>query len=262
MRSTLDYDELEDEEQEQETRDFTLGAPALLGIFFVIAIACAMFFGWGYSSSHNIHLPGLHPAPSAPEPMASEPKAAPEQQQPALSTDSSDQASAANSVTVPDAPAPTKPAPGVTASQGSDVAQPSAHSNDTPQTSRASSATAPVTEKPSRSAAAAAATAAAIPQPARSAAPSANVAAANPPATAAAVAGAGVMIQVAAVAHPADAQKMVAALHAHGFSAVARTLPTDHFLHVQVGPLASRDAARIMRGRLIEAGYPNAYIRP
>ena len=64
-----------------------------------------------------------------------------------------------------------------------------------------------------------------------------------------------VMVQIAAVVHANDAEALAAALRHDGYNAVVRTAPQDHFLHVQIGPFPTRDAARAMRARLQAAGY-------
>lgn len=65
MRPLLDRDPLgnhdllgEGESPSDLPGDLVLGAPALLGIFFALALLCAVFFGFGYSSGHGLHLPG------------------------------------------------------------------------------------------------------------------------------------------------------------------------------------------------------------
>ena len=63
------------------------------------------------------------------------------------------------------------------------------------------------------------------------------------------------MVQIAAVVHAPDAEALAAALRHDGYNAVVRTEPQDHFLHVQIGPYPTREAARAMRARLQAAGY-------
>ena len=52
MRRAVDrgHDLLGEEEPQD---DLVLGAPALLGIFFAVAVICAVCFGFGYSSGHG-----------------------------------------------------------------------------------------------------------------------------------------------------------------------------------------------------------------
>ena len=44
--------------EENEQHDLVLGAPALLGIFFAVAVVCAVCFGFGYSQGHGWRIPG------------------------------------------------------------------------------------------------------------------------------------------------------------------------------------------------------------
>lgn len=76
------------------------------------------------------------------------------------------------------------------------------------------------------------------------------------------VAGQGtIMVQIAAVAHPEDADVLVGALHKRGYAVTARRDPTDGLLHVQVGPFANRNDAYAMRQKLLNDGY-NAIVQP
>jgi DedD protein len=69
------------------------------------------------------------------------------------------------------------------------------------------------------------------------------------------------MVQIAAVSHQEDADVLVSALKSHGFSVTVRNEAQDKLLHVQVGPFASRDQAKAMRQKLLDAGY-NAILKP
>ena len=68
------------------------------------------------------------------------------------------------------------------------------------------------------------------------------------------------MVQIAAVSRPQDANALASALRKAGFDATVRSQSQDKLLHVQVGPFASRDEAKAMRQKLVDAGY-NAFIR-
>ncbi len=63
------------------------------------------------------------------------------------------------------------------------------------------------------------------------------------------------MVQIAAVVHAPDAEALASALRRDGYNAVVRTEPQDHFLHVQIGPYSTREAARAMRAHLQALGY-------
>lgn len=43
-------------DEEQPAHELVLGAPALLGIFVAVSLVCAVCFGFGYSSGHNLHV--------------------------------------------------------------------------------------------------------------------------------------------------------------------------------------------------------------
>ena len=69
------------------------------------------------------------------------------------------------------------------------------------------------------------------------------------------------MVQVAAVSHDEDAQVLVSSLRKRGYNVSVRHEQQDTLSHVQVGPFASRDAAKAMRQKLLDDGY-NAIVKP
>jgi DedD protein len=71
----------------------------------------------------------------------------------------------------------------------------------------------------------------------------------------------GIMVQIAAVSHPEDADVLVGALRKRGYAVSARRDPADGLLHVQVGPFANRNDAVAMRQKLLNDGY-NAIVEP
>jgi cell division septation protein DedD len=71
---------------------------------------------------------------------------------------------------------------------------------------------------------------------------------------------AGTMVQIAAIANPADADVLVRALQEHGFSPSEHRYPTDSFIHIQVGPFANRADAIAMKQKLLSDGY-NAILK-
>ena len=89
---------------------------------------------------------------------------------------------------------------------------------------------------------------------ANGAAPAKPVSATFPPPAAS------IMVQIAAVSRPEDANVLVAALKGLGYSASARSEPADKLFHVQVGPFATRDEAMAMRAKLVSDGY-NAILK-
>lgn len=71
---------------------------------------------------------------------------------------------------------------------------------------------------------------------------------------------ASIMVQIATVAHPEDAEVLVGALRKRGYAVSSRRDPLDGMLHVEVGPFASRSEALTMRQRLLNDGY-NAVVQ-
>lgn len=69
------------------------------------------------------------------------------------------------------------------------------------------------------------------------------------------------MVQIAAVSHPEDAEVLVNALRKHGYAVVARRDPTDSLIHVRIGPFNTRDEANRWRLKLLNDGY-NAIVQP
>lgn len=69
-----------------------------------------------------------------------------------------------------------------------------------------------------------------------------------------------IMVQIATVAHPEDAEVLVGALRKRGYAVSSRRDPLDGMLHVEVGPFASRSEALAMRQRLLNDGY-NAVVQ-
>ena len=69
------------------------------------------------------------------------------------------------------------------------------------------------------------------------------------------------MVQIAAVTRSEDANALASALRQRGYTVAVRSEPQDKLLHVQVGPFATRDAAKAMRAKLMADGY-NAILKP
>lgn len=204
--------------------ELTLSTAAIFGIFFGLVALCAVFFGFGYSlGSHKS--PTVLPADTATgsSPSANFSSFKPAAGQPAGST--------------PPRPTPVQAATDTFASSRDDSASESAPPP------------APIVRTPAA-------------QPVPVATPRQTAPATQPPAPiAATVASAGLFVQVAAisVSHPDDATLMVNALRAKGYA--ANTHPAaDNFIHVLIGPIATRPAAEAMLKRLSADGY-TAYIK-
>jgi cell division septation protein DedD len=65
----------------------------------------------------------------------------------------------------------------------------------------------------------------------------------------------GFYVQVAAVSHQQEADKLAGTLHAEGYLVSSRTTPQDTLFHVQIGPYATRKDADLIRQKLIGEGY-------
>jgi len=230
-------DEIDDDYQASGEREINLNAATILGIFFLLALICGVFFAFGYNLGRK----------SAPSPTAETLVSAPSQ------------------VVVSTAP---KPAPGSRAATAPEVrpdtviANPSVSAADTPSEQVAQPA-----EPPRQSAAATTSQSIAIPiapklepaAPRRAAAatpvtlsPVARPAALPPPAT--------FMVQIAAVSHQEDADVLQTALERRGYHITIVHVPQDKLQHVQVGPFATRKDAEDMRQRLLNDGY-NAIVK-
>jgi cell division septation protein DedD len=207
-------------------REISLGAPAILGIFFALALICAGFFGFGYTM-------GRKSAQSAIADTA------------AANADTSSNGSA-------------KPAAGSLASQPSEpAAQPAADNSAAPvvvQTEPASSAptTPPATQK--NAATAADGMIVGDKPPTTNQQPATNN---QPPA----IAPSGtIMVQIAAVSSQDVADILLASLQKKGYSVSVRHEPQDKLLHVQIGPFATRKDAEAMQQRVLADGF-NAIVK-
>lgn len=227
------YDEQEDT-REPDT-EITLGLKSILGIFFGLALICGVFFGFGYSLGRG------HSA----TPFASLPPAA----QPAATTAPPSvktvvEGNAYNYIAGPGGP--TRMPAGATL-----PAKPSASAAVVTQDSESTQpALVPATQ------------AEPVPAGTTLSGPSTpKVAAVSYPAQPSAVSSpANIMVQIAAVSRPDDANVLVAALRKLGYDAFAHAEQGDNLLHIQVGPFSTRDQAEAMRARLLSEGY-NAILK-
>lgn len=221
----------------EDDREITLGTRSLLGIFFGLVLICGIFFGLGYSVG-RVSARGIGPAtPDATAPAApslSKPSPQEAVAQPAAATQPATDGTTAI--------VPAEDAPGATAT------------GTTPPTAvpAATPATAPATATPA--ATVFPANPGTTPTASPTVVPAVQKTVVAPPTSGA------LMVQVAAVSIPQDADILVAALRQHGYSAVVRHEPEDQLLHIQMGPFATRAQAQEMRGRLLADGY-NAVIR-
>jgi len=204
-------------------REISLGAPAILGIFFALVLVCAVFFGFGYTM-------GRKSAQAANVDTA------------AANADTSSNGSA-------------KPAAGSLASQP--AAQPAADSSAAPvvvqpEPASGASATQPT---PSKNAATAADGMIVGDQPPARNAQSASTN--QPPA----ISPSGtIMVQIAAVSSQDVADILLASLRKKGYSVSVRHEPQDKLLHIQIGPFANRKDAEAMQQRILADGF-NAIVK-
>jgi cell division septation protein DedD len=227
-------------DQRSDDREISLGTGTILGIFFALALLCAIFFGFGYSMGRKSAQTSTVAAEtgtgtssgifSAFKPSAGNPVS-----QPAAST--------------------RKEAPAVDSQASSDADAPA--SSDT-ASEDATPPTKPVATAPR-----------AVPQPAPAEVPAAasvrqstksEATPAPAPAMPAITPNGTAMVQVAAVSHQEDADVLLSALKKKGYAVFIRQEPQDHLLHVQIGPFATRKDADTMRQHLLSDGY-NAIVK-
>jgi DedD protein len=203
-------------------REISLGTSTVLGIFFALALICAVFFGFGYSMGRRSAQP---PAGTA------------------------ETVTAANSSSSSAKPTPgslaspaTSPVKGDAADNTPDNATADAQPDAPPATQPDIQAAQP--EKP-----------AIRPAPiVRVSAPAAAYVAATTPGAATS------MVQVAAVSHQEDADVLLSALKKRGYTVAIHQEPQDKLLHVQLGPFPTKKDADTMRQRLLADGY-NAIVK-
>ncbi|MGB0064712.1 MAG: SPOR domain-containing protein [Terracidiphilus sp.] len=233
----------DDEEEEPEAakprrdREVTLGAGAVLGLFFALAIVCVLCFGWGYSVGHRspamppTKTASLTPAPdqeplqgsdTIPKPSAAETPAAPQ-------TDASSATPAAATPAAVDSANASSPsqvasglAPGASAGINTAEVQPAL-----PGTGSPAQAAQPVAASNLHSA---------LPNQLQ------------------------LMVQIAAVRNTDDANVLEAALRKRGYAVTAARDPADGLIHVRVGPFSSQDEAIRWRDKLLGDGY-NAQVQ-
>jgi DedD protein len=228
-RYEVDNDVRDFHDTREQDREISLGTTTILGIFFVLALLCAVFFGFGYSLGRR----SAHPTPLADEPVAA-------------SSENAAAKPAPGSLVNQTAAVSSKPPAGagqssVPASDASDVA-----TDQSPQIPAPAPVKAVLTSSP--------------PAPhAETIAKPSPKAPAIVPAVAATPAGVA-LVQVAAVSHQEDADVLVTALKRRGYNVTVRHEPQDKLLHVQIGPFATKKEADAMRQHLQTDGY-NAIVK-
>jgi len=235
MSRYLDQDELPRRAvREEPEREISLSTGTVLALFFVLALICAVFFGFGFSM-------GKKSAQSTAAELAASRAASHASQTPdADDTPATD--------TQPETPEPAKQSPAVVASTPAPAHKPSAIAKLAPAATAPEDG-APVADKPAVTKPAPVAAKPATPTPAPTVASTA--APTQAPGT--------TIVQIAAISHAEDAAMLVAALKRKGYAVTSHTYP-DKLVHIQVGPYANKKDAEAMRQRLIADGY-NAILK-
>lgn len=222
---------IDDEDIPRHERELTLSTGSILAIFLGLVVICGAFFGFGYNMGRK----------SAPTPLNMSEVAA-ESTLPTASPAASKPAAGSPMDSFAPVPAPTpvpKPArrPPVVAPSPESTTDPAETTPKVTPAKPTAPLPAPIVREPS---------------PVAPTALSPSATASTP--------GGSYMVQVAAVSHQEDAQLLVGALRARGYSVSARNTGADSFIHVQVGPFHDKKEADAMRQRLLTDGY-NAIVK-
>ncbi len=232
-----------------EDTEITLGVGKLLGLFFLLAAICGIFFSIGYS---------LGKSSGREQALNDQPAAAVSADSTANTSNGGDNKPSAAVATKSDAQAPAAQDNQNTEQQGSLTFYNAVKQNDTaPQTAGAESKTAKsvsAADAPRVVASPAAATPS-EPAPATSTAASkdADVIAHTSPVT-----GPGtIVVQIAAVSREDDAVALAGALRKKNYNVfvVNNPITNDKFYHVQVGPFSNMADAQAMKAKLTAEGY-------
>ena len=207
-----------------QDREISLGATTILGIFFALALLCAVFFGFGYSMGRRSaqSVPNLGEVTTRSENSTSKP--------------------------TPGSPAgqAAKPTADTTQSAIVPLDAPNAASEDSPPPPTPIKAAAPsprvdapveVAPKPTSKPAGIIPVAAALPSPGSS------------------------VVQVAAMSHQEDADVVAADLKRRGYAVAIRREPQDKLFHVQIGPFPTKKETDAMRQRLQTDGYNSVIVK-
>jgi DedD protein len=225
--------ELQDlHEPEEQDREISLGTTTILGIFFTLALLCAVFFGFGYSMGRRSAQPVV------------------------TSTEITTGSENSNS----------KPSPANTANQAATAFPAGKQSAGTAQTAivplDSPAAAAEDTQQmpdpgPPREASPNPRTQ----EPVETVTRSTSKPAAMVPVVAAAPVTGSSIVQVAAMSHQEDADVVAADLKRRGYTVAIRREPQDKLFHVQIGPFSTKKEADAMRQRLQGDGYNSAILK-
>lgn len=236
MRSIFDEEERVERPQQAREAELTLGSGTLLAIFVGLVLLCGLCFGMGYAVGNR------GSAPSAITP----PQPAPDQEP----------LQASGNIPKPSAIAqtPIVPPDAMGADQAAGTA-PGA-TGQTPATTAPGATTQTANAQPEGGSGYASAVHPALPSSAALGAASGAAQAVHP-----AFQPQPLMVQIAAVSNPEDAEVLVNALRQRNYPVTARRDPGDNYIHVRIGPFATRAIADQWRTKLLNDGY-NAVIQP
>ena len=227
MRGVFDDREIQHAEPRHDT-ELTLSSTTLLLLFFGLVLLCGLCFGLGYATGHRGTQETAATVPAAANTQATAPVES-GRAKPSADTQSGASGSRANTA-IGQPATPAQDATGASA-QSSALA---AASSSTPGQPRV---------KPAFGNAAS------------------PVQAGQLPASAVAPAMGSLMVQIAAVSQPEDADVLMSALRRRGYAVAAHREPLDGLIHVRIGPFKTRDEAETWRQKRLNDGY-NAIVQP
>jgi len=233
MRGVFDEQDVEPSRQRRDT-ELTLGSGTLLAIFFGLVLLCGLCFGMGYAVGHR----------GAPPSAITPPQPAPDQEP----------LQASGSIPKPSAIAQTPVTPAADATTPDQAAAQPGAATANPAQSPAGAVQPSLAPAPGASSAQPQvhpALAPGVPETPQSPAQAVRPALSSPE----------LMVQIAAVSNPEDADVLVNALRKRGYPVTARRDPADNYIHVRIGPFATRALADQWRQKLLNDGY-NAIIQP
>jgi DedD protein len=222
-----DHDLQDLHETAGQDREISLGTTTILGIFFTLALLCAVFFGFGYSLGRRSLQSAVNaaevttgsetnsskPAPGSPANQSATKQSA-AATQPAIVPIDQPTAAAQDTEQAPD-PAPVRV---VVSPPHSDVrVEPTASTTTKPAAVVPVSSTAPSPGSP--------------------------------------------VVQVAAMSHQEDADVVAVDLNRRGYTVAIRREPQDKLFHVQIGPFSTKKEADAMRLHLQTDGYNSAIVK-
>jgi DedD protein len=216
-------------ESGQQDREISLSTTTILGIFFALALLCAVFFGFGYSMGRK----SAQPVSSGSSEVTTR-------------SENSSSKPAPGSPAIPSISSAGRQAAGEAQSAIMPLDSLNAASEDSPPMPRPVKAVVPstradppaeVTPRPVFRPAGIVHVAAALPSPGSS------------------------VVQVAAMSHQEDADVVSLDLKRRGYTVAIRHEPQDKLFHVQIGPFANKKEADAMRQRLQTDGYNNAIVK-